>query len=457
MNDDYGYHGKNGARKGSRFVEWFIRYNKILWVLLIALALYTGRGSFSNLINTFRNWDEIQAEKGDVILVQHLFVRDRFYLQDPESYQTQIPLGDAVYSHNLRVGSDLTLEQEKIEFTNGDVYRRISIPYVDTVDVMDIETLKMFIGFKYKRGEAYYFDAQSDAWKKVGTIRGGTALPKNTLVYLIFDDKHYVLMDRLYAYSLEDDGVVGANDAITHVEHTVSQGGGWYVIQPFRMIENTQYQTWYLSSSRPLIDLQASDALAGLTASEKELILRDLGLGSEVRWLADGVYEPVPQGYTPYGDAHYYRSDSAAQLDLLLSAEDSTVCSELAFVMAYQISRNINEYGYFETPVQNTQLYESCGIRYAYADMKANAQIGRSLVTASERFGTGIFEETIRALAVFFAARLAEGELPEYWHYKGEVKLPAASQETKQETAAFLRSAAALLGDDALSALADGM
>ena len=52
------------------------------------------------------------------------------------------------------------------------------------------------------------------------------------------------------------------------------------------------------------------------------------------------------------------------------------------------------------------------------------------------------------------AARMAEGELPEYWHYKGEIKTTAASSETKKEVAAFLKAAAELLEDSSLTELA---
>ncbi|MBQ4411033.1 MAG: hypothetical protein II831_09990, partial [Firmicutes bacterium] len=165
MRDDYGYNDNNKKkpRRSGKFMSLMIRYNKILWVLLIAVALYSGRGMLSNTINTFRNWEEIQAAKGDVILVQHLFVRDRFYQEDPETYSETVILDGGTYYHNLREGSDITLEQEKFEFKNGDVFRHITIPYVQSIDIMDVETLKMFTGFKYKSGSAYYYDTAKQA------------------------------------------------------------------------------------------------------------------------------------------------------------------------------------------------------------------------------------------------------------------------------------------------------
>ena len=108
-------------------------------------------------------------------------------------------------------------------------------------------------------------------------------------------------------------------------------------------------------------------------------------------------------------------------------------------------------------PVQNTQLYEDYGIRYGYADLKANAEIGRKLVTAAERFGEGGFEDAIRALANFYAARLEEGTLPEYWHSKGDVKMVPASADTRKAVALFLNAAGELLNDSSISALADAM
>ncbi|MBR0052259.1 MAG: hypothetical protein IJP57_09935, partial [Firmicutes bacterium] len=65
MRDDYGYNDNNKKkpRRSGKFMSLMIRYNKILWVLLIAVALYSGRGMLSNTINTFRNWEEIQAAK----------------------------------------------------------------------------------------------------------------------------------------------------------------------------------------------------------------------------------------------------------------------------------------------------------------------------------------------------------------------------------------------------------
>ena len=86
MNDDYGYNGNNGNKKGpSKVTMFFIKYNKLVWILLIAVAMYSGRGSLTKFINTIRYWDEIQEAKGDVLLVQHLFVYDRLFLTDPEN------------------------------------------------------------------------------------------------------------------------------------------------------------------------------------------------------------------------------------------------------------------------------------------------------------------------------------------------------------------------------------
>ncbi len=458
MRDDYGYNDNSKKpRKSGKFMSLMVRYNKILWVLLIAVAIYSGRGTLSNTINTFRNWEEIQAAKGDVILVQHLFIRDRFYQEDPENYSEAVILDGGTYYHNLREGSDITLEQEKFEFKNGDVYRHITIPYVQSIDIMDVETLKMFTGFKYKNGSAYYYDTAKQEWAKIGMLRGGTALPENTLVYLIFDDAHYVLFDQLYAFDEADDGVYFANSERVPVAHTVQQGGGWYIIQPFHMIEGSSYQGWYLTSSEPLVDLESSDPLAGLDVSEQELILRDLGQGNGLHILSDGLYSPVPEGYTPNGEAYFYRNDNAEQLDLLLAAEDSASAQELAQVIAFKIAQNVNEYGYFEMPVQNTKLYEDYGIRYGYADLKANAEIGQKLVTAAERFGKGGFEDAIRALAGFYAARLEEGTLPEYWHSKGEIKTVPASADTRKAVALFLNAAGELLNDSSISALADSI
>ena len=87
MNDDYGYNGNNRNDKGpGKVTMFFIKYNKLIWLLLNAVAFYSGRGNFTKFINTFRYWDEIQAAKGDVLLVQHLFVYDRLYITDPENY-----------------------------------------------------------------------------------------------------------------------------------------------------------------------------------------------------------------------------------------------------------------------------------------------------------------------------------------------------------------------------------
>ena len=456
MNDDYGYNGKkNKPRREGRLLDWMIKYNKIVWILLFALAFYLGRGSFSNLIHTFRDWDEIQAEKGDVILQQHLFIRDRLYLEDPEEYAEVTQLENGTYSHNVRVGSDVTLDQEKFVFDNGDTYRHITIPYVETVKIMDIDTLKMITRFRYDKGDAYYYDSEKDKWEHIGRLRGGTALPKNALMYLTFDDGYYVLIDQLYAYDEEDDGVYIANSELTHLSHSNIRGSGVDILQPFSMREGMNYQSWTLESSDPLIDVESGEALPGMNVTEKELILKELGLGDTARWLSDGIYEHVPEGYTPYGEAHYYRSSNAQQLDMLLEAESSSAAQELAFIHAYKMAQTVNEYGYFDMPVQNTQLYSDYGIRYGYADIKANAQIGRKLVAAAQRFGKDGFEEPIRSLADFYRQRLGEGSLPEYWHYKGEIKTVPASADTKKETAAFLNAAGSLLGDSSYKALAE--
>jgi hypothetical protein len=273
-------------------------------------------------------------------------------------------------------------------------------------------------------------------------------------MYMTFENEYFVLIDQLYAYDQEDDGVVAANDDLTHLAHSTIRGSGVDILQPFSMRENMSYQAWTLESSDPLIDLESGEMLPGMDVTEKELILKELGLGTEVRWLSDGFYEPVPEGYTPYGESNYYRSENARQLDLLLEAKGSETAQELAFIQAYKMAQNVNEYGYFATTVQNTQLYNDNGIRYGYADLKENAQIGQKLVTAAKAFGKGGFEASIRALADFYAARMAEGELPEYWHYKGEIKTEAASAETKKEVAAFLKAAAELLEDSSLTELA---
>ncbi|MBR5640806.1 MAG: hypothetical protein IKW92_01580 [Firmicutes bacterium] len=455
MNNDYGYNNNDKPRRSGKFQEWMIKYNKILWALLILFAMYTGRGSFSNLIHTFRDWDEIQAAKGDVILQQHLFIRDRLYLEDPAEYSDVIQLENGTYSHNVRVGSDITLDQEKFVFDNGDTYRHITLPYVETVSIMDIDTLKMITRFRYDKGDAYYYDAEKDKWEHIGRLRGGTALPQNTLMYMTFNDEHYVLIDQLYAYEEEDEGVYTANSELTHLSHSNIRGSGVEILQPFSIREGMEYQSWTLESSEPLIDVESGEVLPGMDVTEKELILKDLGLGNGVRWLSDAFYEPVPEGYTPYGEDNYYRSDNAQQLDLLLEAQDSRAAQELAFLNAYKMAQNVSENGYFETPIQNSQLYGDYGIRYGYADLKANAQIGQKLVTAAKAFGKDGFEEAIRSLADFYRQRLSEGALPEYWHYKGEIKTVPASADTKKEIAAFLNAAAELLGDSSYKALAE--
>ena len=78
MNNDYGYNNKYSnkdpkKKRSGKFMEFAVKYNKIGWVLLIVLALYLGRGTLSRTINTFRNWEDIQEAKGDVILMQRLF------------------------------------------------------------------------------------------------------------------------------------------------------------------------------------------------------------------------------------------------------------------------------------------------------------------------------------------------------------------------------------------------
>ena len=273
----------------------------------------------------------------------------------------------------------------------------------------------------------------------------------------MFDDTYYVLFDQLYAYEEADSGVCEAMDDLNMVAHVNAQSGGWEVIQPYYVREGMFCQNWTLESSSPLVDLESGELLPGMDHTEKELILRDLGLGSTARWMADGYYAQVPEGYTPGGEGFYYRNDNMEQTDLLLAAEESTAASELAFLQLYKVAQSQNEYGYFEIPLQNTQLYNEYGIRYGYADLKANALIGQRLVTAAERFGSDAFEEPVRALADFFAARLAEGTLPEYWHYKGEIKTVAASAETLKETARFLTAAGELLGESSYTSLADSL
>lgn len=462
MNNDYGYNNKYSnkdpkKKRNGKFMEFVVKYNKIGWVLLIVLALYLGRGTLSRTINTFRNWEDIQEAKGDVILMQRLFNADRFYLEDPAEYSDVVVLENGTYSHNLRVGSDITLEQEKFEFENGDVFRHVTLPYVDTLDIMEVETLKMFTRYKYRSGSVYFYDTEKSEWSQINALRGGTQLPQNTLMYFVFDDAYYVLFDPLYTYEEVDDGVWEAMDELTLLSHTNRQGGGWDIISPYYVREGMVSQNWTLESSQPLVDLESGELLPGMDHTEKELILMGLGLGNGFRWLSDGYYASVPEGYTPYGEGYYYRSDDTEQLDLLLAAEESRTASELAFIQLYKIAQNINENGYFDVPVQDTQLYNEYGIRYGYADLGANAQIGQRLVTAAQRYGKDAFEPAIRALADFYAARLAEGTLPEYWHYKGEIQTVPASADTLKETARFLTAAGELLGESSYADLADSL
>ncbi len=447
---------KKYERRG-KYATFVVKYNKIFWVLLIALALYLGRGNFSTLIHTFRDWDEIQAAKGDVILQQRLFHSDRFYLEDPESFSEVRELSQGTYSYNLREGSDITLEQEKFLFANGDTYRHVTLPYVDTIKIYDVDTLKMFTRFAYSSGSAYYYDFEKGAWDSVKSFRGGSALPQHTLMYMNFNDQYYVLMDQLYGYNDIDEGVVECVDELTHLAHVNRVGNLWEIIMPYSMREGMEYQRWTLESTEPLIDMESGEILAGTDTTEKELILKALGLGDGSRWLADGYYSPVEEGYSPAGENYYYRSDNAQQLDLLLAAEDSRVASELAYVQVYKMAQNINENGYFEMPLQNSKLYSDYGIRYGYADLKANAAIGQTLITAANRYGKDDFREPIEALADFFAQRLAEGGLPEYWHYKGEIKRVPASSETKKAAAAFLKAAGQLLDSPRYAELADSL
>ena len=78
-------------------------------------------------------------------------------------------------------------------------------------------------------------------------------------------------------------------------------------------------------------------------------------------------------------------------------------------------------------------------------------------MTAAQRYGKDAFEPAIRALADFYAARLAEGTLPEYWHYKGEIQTVPASADTLKETARFLAAAGELLGESSYAELADSL
>lgn len=463
--------GDRGGKKGS--AEWKFKlayfFSRYSWVLLILLIAIISRKSFGTLIHTITNWDEVAKERGDLLLKTHIFVRDRLYLEDPESYTHVTFLDNATLSENTRFGSDLTLIQTKFEFKNGDVYRHLEIPHSDKVKLSPADTLKLVVRYKYPALKMYYIDPESGKWIENKNIRAGTSLPENTLTYFNFDDSYYVLMDRVYAYKEVDEGIVESVPELDYKSYLDIQGGGWIIITSFRVDEGHKNEFWTLESTEALVDLDSDEPLSGLGMSEKQFVMTQAGRGNSVRWFNHGGYEAVTEGFTPYSANMFSLDPEQSLAGLLANARQSRAASELGFVQLYLSSRNCPPASYYGergncyiSHLQNTELYESGGIKYGYVDHKKNAEYGLTLIKASRNFNESAFEDPIRNLANYFmncaenySAALSDdsGEerglvIADYMRYGGGVHDYISSSAVLGKVSEFLFEAGSLLGNE---------
>ncbi len=460
--------------------EWKLKlayfFSRYTWVLLLLVIALISRKSFGTLIHTITNWDEVVKERGDLVLKTHIFIRDRLYLEDPQSYSHITFLDSGTLSENIRPGADLTLVQTKFEFNNGDVYRHLEIPYSDKVKLSPTDTLKLVVRYRYPSITMYYLDPDSGKWVENSSVRAGTALPENTLTYFNFDDDYYVLMDRLYAYREVDDGIVESVSDLDYKSYLDIQGGGWTIMTSFRVEEGHKNEFWTLESTEPLINPKADDPLAGLEMSERQFVLSQAGVGNRVRWFNHGGYEAVQEGFTPHSPNMYCLDPQQSLAGLMADLQESRAASELGFIQLYLSSRSeppVSYYGEcgncYISRLQNTELYENSGIKYGYVDHGKNAAYGLSLVRAARNFEESGFDDAIRQLAEYFM-NCADNYSASFWNERGEQKGLiiadymrygagahdfVSSPEILEKVSEFLFEAGNLLGETEYKAVAE--
>ena len=446
-------------RRNVAYADFFIKYGKWILLAIFLIAVWAGRHQFADIMSRFTNWDEYVANRGDRLLTQHLFVADRLYIEDPAEYSDVTQLENGTFSYNVREGADLTLIQQKVELSNGDVFRHVTIPYAEFMKMSSVDTLKFILRYRFTDPTAYYYDWTADSWVELDKIKGGTSIPADTLIYIDFGGQYYVLMDHLYAYDIVEDGIRRINTELEKTTYfNVSASGGWELLTAFYPREESEYQFWSLESTKPLVDVDSEESIfAGEDGpTSKEFLLKELGLGKTCRWLEDGYYVPMTEDQSPYTEDSLYRAPAQEGLPHLLLAgglpEEPELrgAGDLAFAQAIIASQAISDSGYYAAPVQDERLYAEYGIKYGYMDVQANAEFGMALVSAWGLYEEPVFQEKLGHLAEFLAdycdsygISVSGGGLavPAYWQEKGGIAASETSAECCDALGNFLQFA----------------
>ncbi|MCQ2560684.1 MAG: hypothetical protein MJ186_01405 [Clostridia bacterium] len=410
----------------------------VIPILMVLILIYAGVNlvdPIKDFIWKYNNWDQVLEQRGDRLLTQHLFVADRVYVEEPKEYTEHIALDNADYYHNVRVGADITLEQTKIQFKNGDVFRQISTPYSEEVKTTNIDTLKLIYQYQYPIGYSYYYDKAAGSWVDQGKFHGGSSMPKDTLAYLNYGDQLYVLTNSIYAYEKKDEGVESFIE--TSGDTFLSNDGSiWQIIMSYHNIEGRHNEHWILESAQPLVDFDAP------------MLLDDR------RILSDGLYEHVQEGFTPYSKDYFFRKTVDKDLtDMSLSSNRAD--SEVAYAQLLVSTLSQAENGSFEAVLQNTELYDKYGMKYGYVDVLENAEKGIQLIKAAETYKETGFDDAISKLAGFFKTFIEENkreagekiEVPAYWRNGSDCSEVAADEAATAALKDFLKQYAAKYGD----------
>lgn len=422
-------------RDDGRLQEIFARLAKPVFIIMLLVCAYYFVDPIKGFLYKVNNWDDVVAARGDTLLTQHMFVNDRLYVEDPAEYSDHEQLDSGEYFHNVRVGSDVTLEQTKFVFNNGDVFRQVNSPYSTGVKTSNVDTIKLILRYKYPIGETYYYDKETESWVAQGKFHGGTSIPGDTLCYITFGDKYYVLTDSIYAYEEIEDGIVEHKESSGQF-YLNNDGSIWQIILSYHNIEGVENHHWLLESEEPLVDLESSELLGN------------------ARILTDGLYEKVEDGYTPRTGDTWARAVSTDIMEELISS-GKRADSEIGFAQLYMASRQQKENGSFETVLQNTELYNNYGIKYGYVDIKKNAQMGLDMLSAKEAFGETAFDEPIKKLAAFLKTFAEENKnaaaavlsVPGYWRDGTDCSSVPFDKEASAALAEFFAGYAAVFGE----------
>lgn len=184
------------------------------------------------------------------------------------------------------------------------------------------------------------------------------------------------------------------------------------------------------------------------------------------QWCYDGYYRKTAYNYIPTGDDYYYRC--AASYTIRGFVSRAPMCKEaaaLSIVTLDIMAQQQNSYGYWATGPGSEWLRGDYGISPGFYDTRFNTDLLEIYITASRKFGMGLFDETMTRYVGFFNQIAASSHIttendgwlvPDYW-CPGEFTTPHTSLNHQAAECLALYHAADVLKRDDLRELADRM